>query len=87
MASIPKMDQALRDVGELFDYGREFPDIANTISDVINRGTPLLRINRDQVVASSAGDFIVEYQLSDGMVAILTAARRCIARDRQLEQS
>ena len=76
MAFIPNMDQALEDVSELLSYGREMRDIGNSFSHLIDVGTPLLRIDEDQTVATGTGDFEVFYQLSEGMMAVLTAARR-----------
>jgi hypothetical protein len=82
MGSIPKMDQALPDIEELFAYGRENREIAQSISDLLKVGTPLLRIDRDQSVATGTGDFEVVYQLSEGMMALLTAIRG-VTPDRQ----
>jgi hypothetical protein len=68
--------QALRDLQAVVDLGPIHRDLLETLSRLIDEGTPILQVDRSHAPSANSG--VIRYKLADELQRVLAAVR---ARD------
>lgn len=75
MSFVPKVDEALSELRELVALGKNDVNLANSLREFIDSGSPLFRTNIDGLAAVPTVERVITYHLDESLLVNLAAPR------------